>query len=68
MADKIIELKTNIVKKLNNRRLLFKVLSSDAQKLIIAVSTANKQMVNKYCQNDSSKFILAMTSEANVAV
>jgi len=41
---------------------------SDVQKLIMAVSKANMQMVKRYCQNDSSKFRLAMASAENFAV
>ena len=55
-------------KKLNNIFILFDTFSCDAQKFIIAVSKANMQIVNKYCQKDSSRFIFAMASGKNFAV
>jgi len=64
----IAELKSIIMKKLNSIFCRLETFVSRAQKFTMAVSNANITMVNKYCQNDSSRFMLAIVSETNAAV
>ena len=62
------ELKTMRIKKLNRMIFLLEIFFSDAQKKIIAVSNENMQIMKRYCQRDSSRFIFAIPSAVNFDV
>lgn len=62
------ELNTSMEKKLNKILFLAVISLFEVQKFTIAVSNANMQTVNKYCQKDSRRFMFAITSDENTDV
>ena len=61
-------LKTVRIKKLNRIIFLLEMFFSEAQKNMIAVSKENIQIMKRYCQRASSKFMLAIPSAVNFDV
>lgn len=57
-----------ITEKVNNILFTLLVSFSGAQNVIIAVSNANRQIVNKYCQKDSKRLIFAIVCDVKIEV